>query len=618
MTLLAYLLVASAVTFACHRWLARVAAGAAIVLIALPLLVTGATLVTDQVYGGFDLLFLVQPFSDYAEEHRFRGAHNRLLVDHVMQMAPWQRQVREAWSRGEWPLWNPAMNSGDILAATMQPAPYSPLNLLALLLPLDLATTFAAATILFLAALFTYLFARELACSEGASLIAASGYALSGAVLFWAGWSHLGGSWALLPLVLLATRRGTFALLTIALTLLVLFGHPESMLHVVAIGVAYGLFQRPDLRRIATALGAGVVALLVTAIFLLPFVDALDDSLEYLERKSWSRQFPFNAENVRATFVLRSTLETSGQWGEWNEQGARVGSVILALATIAAFRSWRMREVRFFAILAMVALLASWHAPPVAQLLRLLPLFDIALNERLAFAAAFALSLLAAFAFDARGGRAIVIVVAVFLAVLTASAWYAHWATDVNPRMLVAGAVAELAGIALLVVALSVRSPRVALALVLAAIAAQRFVADGKMYPTLPRAAFYPTTPLIDAIPRDPLYRAIGHDAVLIPNVASMYGRDDIRAYTTMNNLRYMETRPLWSGLTRHYHNVLDLSRPFLSFLGVRHAVVPRETEPADGWRIAAEDRSCRLLENTRALPRVFVPRNLRWIDTSS
>ena len=75
---------------------------------------------------------------------------------------------------------------------------------------------------------------------------------------------------------------------------------------------------------------------------------------------------------------------------------ARVGSIILALAFIAAFRLWRNRAVRFFIALAVVALLAACGAPPVATLLRKIPLFDIAKNERLGFAAAFALSMLPA------------------------------------------------------------------------------------------------------------------------------------------------------------------------------------------------------------------------------
>src|SRR6185295_13892546 len=104
-------------------------------------------------------------------------------------------------------------------------------------------------------------------------------------------------SWTLLPFVLLAVRRivhvcdaAAFALLTIALTLLIAFGHPETMLHIATIGVFYGLFELTAVRnawRRSTmmALSAGVIALLLTAVVLLPFLAALPFSFDYFIRK---------------------------------------------------------------------------------------------------------------------------------------------------------------------------------------------------------------------------------------------------------------------------------------------------------------------------------------------
>ena len=131
------------------------------------------------------------------------------------------------------------MDSGEVLAANMQSAPYNPLNWMAMLLPLHLATTFDATMIFFLAALFTFAFARELECSEEASMIAATAFAMSSAMAFHVGWPHA-RAWTTLPFVLLAVRRvagnrdfASFVLLTMALLLLIVFGHPETLLHVV-------------------------------------------------------------------------------------------------------------------------------------------------------------------------------------------------------------------------------------------------------------------------------------------------------------------------------------------------------------------------------------------------
>src|SRR5438093_1058073 len=69
-------------------------------------------------------------------------------------------------------------------------------------------------------------------------------------------------------------------------------GHPETNLHVVTIGVAYGIFemwrQRRLVRPVIAASIGGVLALLICAIALLPFLDALPQTMEYLVRTMYA------------------------------------------------------------------------------------------------------------------------------------------------------------------------------------------------------------------------------------------------------------------------------------------------------------------------------------------
>lgn len=631
--LLLYLTVAVVTLLVWRRWVTPLSAGAALVLILLPFLFIGPALVTNRVYGGYDILFLSQPFSDYARDYGFTTAHNGLLVDHLLQMVPWQQMVRESFAHHQWPLWNPSMDSGEVLAAGMQAAPLNPLNLIALLLPLGLAATFTAAMIFFLAALFTFAFARELECSEEASLVAAAGFTLCSAMAFFGTWPH-GRSWTVLPFVLLAVRRvvrgrdvAAFSLLTISFVLLIVFGHPETMLHVAAIGVLYGIFELIPLwrewqRPTAIALAAGGIALLLTAVSLMPFLAALPYSFDYLIRQTPPPPAAAHEiwKAVRTTFI---PYYGGASWhtptSELDFGLARVGSVTLALALIAACTLWRRREVQFFGGLCIIALLASWKAPPVDGLLRKLPLFKIAVNDRLGFAAALALSLLAAIAFDAfaRRDRRVVIVVAAALTIATAWFWRMHLSLGVDPKLLIAGAAAELMGMALLFAALGTSSRRVAVILIVAAIAGQRFVEDSNIHPSIPQRMFYPSVPLIAAIPRDPLFRFTAIGNMVIPNVAGMYGLEDVRGYSAMTYYPYVETMKLWCpAQKRTYHDITDLSLPFLSFLGVRHAITPRTMDPPPGWRVVADDRTSRLIENSQAIPRVFVPRRIRFIDS--
>ena len=285
---------------------------------------------------------------------------------------------------------------------------------------------------------------------------------------------------------------------------------------------------------------------------------------------------------------------------------ARVGSVILALAVVASVRLWRRREVRFFIALAVIALLAAWSALP---LLRTIPLFAVAKNERLGFAAAFALSILAAMAFDAMS-RKVVLAVGAALMMATALLWPTRLGFGLQPKLMLIGAAAELLGI------IALLRPRLAVALILGAIAVQRVAEDGFIYPALPRRLFYPEVPLIKAIPRDPLYRVAGTANLFIPNAASMYGLEDVRGYASLTYAPYRKTMALWCpNAQRSYNDVTDLTLPFLSFLGVRHAVTPRAMEPPPGWRVVTDDRNTRLMENERAIPRVFAPPTIRFMN---
>ena len=618
-TLILYLIVAAMTLVVWRRFVTSLSRRAAIVLIALPLVFTGPAIFTDRAYGGYDILFMAAPFSDYGADLGFKESHNWSLVDHVLQFVPWQHEVRASFARGEWPLWNPTMDSGEVLAANMQSAPLNPLNLIGMLLPLHLATTFDATMVFFLAALFTFAFARELGCSERASLVAAAAFALSSAMAFHVGWPHA-RSWTTLPFVLLAVRRGGFALLTVALTLLIVFGHPETMLHVVVIGVAYGLFRHPTLRAVGVAVAAGITALLLTAVTLLPFIAILGETWEYRARATpQAINLHDYVKSIGATFI---PYYGGASWltpAEWDFGTARVGSVVLALAIVAALRCWRRREVRFLVAMLVFGLLACWRMPPVSTLLRALPLFNVSFNERFGFAAALALALLAGLAFDGQARapvlhRRIILAVGAILAIATALTWKLRIAYTVDRRLIIAGAIAEFAGIALLLIAPSWR--KAAFAIVLLAIVGQRVVEDGNIYPAVPKRMFYPSVPLVAAIPRDPMFRVAATGTTFAPNLASMYDLDDVRGYSATTYLPYLLTMPLWCpNATRNWHDITDLSRPFLNFLGVRYALTPRATEPPPGWRVVTDDRRSRLMENTRAIPRVFVPRTIRFVD---
>lgn len=587
MALLLYLAGTFVLAFVWSRLIQRISVAAAIALIALPLLFTGRAMLTNRVYAPLDLPFAAAPLKDYAREFGVETPHNIALSDLHCQIIPWQQAVRHALSQGEWPLWNPFILNGDILAAAAQPAVYDPLQLLGLLLSLPDALTFGASMTFFLAAFFTFVFVRSLGLGEVAALVAAAGFAFCGMMAFFAGWP-LARAWAYLPLVLFGVRRLALdwraGILTLAFVLVIFAGHPESVLHIVAVGAVYGLSLRPGLRAIGLALAAGVIALLLTAIYLLPFAEAVPETLDYLIRRELYAPTSYDVivspevrrERIAKTFIpfRHGPTSTPG----WDPLSARVGVLILALAASAVLLvagDWLRAQRRrtgpaspatgnqqpatiFWMLLAIVSLLATFGMKPVAHALHALPLFDIAINERLAFAAAFAMSILAAITVD--------------------------------------------------------RIPRRGFAiLLLALVLVERTNEDGHFYPALPKSTFYPRVPLLDAVPRDS--RMVGVGGALIANNGALYNLEDARGYNAMTYRRLYETYPLWSTYQRAYYNRIDdLSKPFLSFLNVRYALTAEVHGVPDGWKLRASDRGTRLLENSAALPRAFVPRVVRYV----
>jgi len=403
LALLLYLVVTLAIATLWSRFVQRVSVSAVIVLILMPLLFTGRAMLTNRVYAPLDLPFTAEPLRDYARDFGVEHPHDIALSDLHCQIIPWQKAVRHALSQGEWPLWNPFILCGDILAAAAQPAVYDPIQFIGFVLPLPDAVTFGAAMTFFLAAFFTFAFARAHGLGEIASLVAAAGYTFCAMMAFFVAWP-LARAWAFLPLVLYGTHRVVRmrrpVILALAFVLVIVAGHPESVLHIVAIGAVYGMALKPSLRSIGLAVAAGITALLLTAVYLLPFADAAPETLEYMIRRELYAPTSYDvivSAETRRVRMLRTFLPFHGgppSTPGWDPLSARVGILVMLLGVGAVFvaprRSWP------WALLAVVCLLATFGMKPVAHALHAVPLFDIAINERLAFAAAFAMSMLAA------------------------------------------------------------------------------------------------------------------------------------------------------------------------------------------------------------------------------
>ena len=648
-TLLVYLGFVACALWLASRFVRRLTPVAAVVLLLLPCVFTGQALVTGSVYGPLDLPYQIEPLASYKVEHGMDEQVTRSRYDLAFQIIPWHKATRFAIENGEWPVWNPFILSGDILAASAQPAPYHPIHVIAYLLPLGASLGFCAAAVFFLAGLSSFLYLREVGCSEPPALVAAAGWMFCQFMLFWSGWP-ISMPLAVFPLVLLAARRiarapgfASCGLLTVALTLVLLGGHPESTLHCVAVGVAYGLCEfavyvarlRPSLRgraaiRCAAAgLSAGVLALLLTAVDLLPFVDALGQTHELSFRSAGHSYAPWDEAFARlrivaAPFAYGAPIGPSVPSSSFRPWASPyVGSVLFAPVLFGLWRSrWRGRWL----MLAMLLLgtLAFVEAPFPSKLLDDLPLFEITINRRLLFVAAFAAVTLAALGIEAwmrehRSPRLglLTLGVAALQGGFIALFWTGMRDSGLDVDFMRGATLLELVPvIAVAVMFLIVRSPRLGVAGLLLALVVQRGVQTAPMNPTYPESVFYPTVPILEALPRDgEPYRVTGLRSAFKSNMAALYELEDVSGYQAMRNRRLYATYPLWVGpKNSHLHNaqVTDLKRPFLSFLNVRYAIAAAKDNAPRNWRIVAADRGAVLYENPSVIGRASVPDRVR------
>jgi hypothetical protein len=305
-------------------------------------------------------------------------------------------------------------------------------------------------------------------------------------------------------------------MLLAGLVLLIVAGHPETVLHVVAIGVIYGAFEllrTRAWRAIPRAIAAGGVALLLTAIYLLPFAEAAPLTLEHEIRTQLYAPTPY-ANIIKPEARMHRIRQTFAWRREGDPLSTRVGYAALTLACVALVA--RRRPITWFFLgLAAAGFLITCGIWPLPHLLHAVPLFDIALNERLAFGASFALAMLAALGAD------------------------------------------------------TLARARAVPAILLAAVLIERAFEDGSTYPSLPVEMFYPRVPEIASIPKND-GRIAGVNTTLVPNGAAMYELEDVRGYETMTFRRLVDTYPLWARYQGWFNIVDDPTRPFLSFLNVR------------------------------------------------
>jgi hypothetical protein len=624
-----------------HHWIRRISLPVGIFLCLAPSLLVGKALVTGGVYAPLDIAYRAPPLSAHAHLLGATEVRTPALGDVVYQMIPFRKAVREAAKNGRLPLWDRFILAGEPLLALQQPAALHPATLIGFLLPLAEAWTFEMAFRFFLSLLAAYLYLRDLSCGEVPSLIGAVGWAFSDYLVFYAGYPHLAAA-AAFPLLLLGLRRlareqslRSVVLTVVSILAIVTSGHPETLLHAAGAGGIYFLFELRfagrgrRLRPLLLSLASGVVAFGLAAVLILPLIEALPHSQEHFFRSGYyahvkkSVSVPRSLEQLLPAAVpyVYGVSGKSTVLEGFLEPSSYAGAALwpfLALGLLS-----KAREKWALLVIGLMGVLIRAHFPLVTDAISAIPLFDIALNERMAFLGAFATAALAALGADrisrqgARRGLVTVAVGALLCLLILAFANQSKVPADMPQSYLQFRLLVQAVPLVLLaLLGLAFRSRKSAPAVVVGALATllvQRNLEEGRLYPTYPSKAFFPPLESVSRIPRDAPERMTAVGFTFIPNVAALYEIEDVRGYEAMTFRPLYDTYPLWCVHQPVWFNrVDDPTKPFLAFLNVRYVLASPGYAVPRGWKVLFEGAEGILMENPAALSRAFVPRSVR------
>ncbi len=231
--------------------------------------------------------FFVAGIFFLALRHRLGPLDQAILIDPagLLQQRPWMFFNGEQLKQGIFPLWNPSTGFGQPHLANLQTAVFYPLNFIVYILGPNFGYQLWLFSRLWLGAFFLYLFLRKLRLEILPSLAGSLVWPLGGYGLWFMQLVDL-NSQILLPLFLIGChnlserpRLKSFLLLALIGWLIILGGHPEPIFNSFVLGGLYFIFRlsarnlpgKEMLGRVLLAGFAGALSLGLALIVLLPF-----------------------------------------------------------------------------------------------------------------------------------------------------------------------------------------------------------------------------------------------------------------------------------------------------------------------------------------------------------
>lgn len=555
--------------------------------------------------------------------------------DVVLQLYPWEAEVRAALRAGRPPFWSDLLDGGSSLWSNPQAAVLAPTALLARSGPLEQFFLLHFALKALTGWLGALVLGRLLGLRGIARGIAGASFGLGGGVVSWSLFS-LGTVIAWTPWLAAAAvavvrhaRRRTFVTASLIAAAILLSGHPEAVIGAGLASLAFALATgraRTAWRRRWAGIGAFAACCLLGAALAAPVL--LPQTLQMLRSLRATRAAERTVQRAAAPagagwfpgqetrlFLAPLNPEVFGRAfhddlrgpESWPVDGSCYLGVLAVLGLPAAFLTRRKRRLAgpLLALAALFYLLAAGFAP-LAFLHARLPYLSAIAPSRWLPAAGLCLVLAGALGLEAvfrreigRGAAAVSILIPAAVILLLAQ----------PPRL--------LAVLALAAAALFVRV-RPAAPILLAAVLLDLIPWAWDYLPTGHREMLYPATPFMrtvqDHARAHPGSRVTAAGFLVYPSLLPVYGLAEVRVDNPAADIRYLRVLDAALGFRpegRRYKGALtNVDSPLLRFLGVSVLISSRHAPKPGGWPRLDHNEFAplRLFENPDPLPRWFLP----------
>ncbi len=296
-------------------------------------------------------------------------------TDVARHIFPWKSFSTESIKKGEIPFWDPHNFSGNPLMANFQSAVFYPINLIFLLLPFLSAWTLYIFISPVLAAVFTFLFLREIKLSKIASCFGGLVFALSSYMVVWLEYGNIDHTFMWLPLGLLFTEkiikgdgiRNNLYLIA-ALFMSILAGYIQGFFYILTIIFVYYLAKNFQSKSFSFKKFIIFISTLIFPVFLTLF-----QTLPTLELFKLSTRSNYSLDQIKnllnpwwysITVVAPNFFgnpASNNHWfyGTYIERVSYFGTIPFILATFAVLNFKKRKEILIFAGIGILSFILS-------------------------------------------------------------------------------------------------------------------------------------------------------------------------------------------------------------------------------------------------------------------